>query len=339
MDAPHGPAAAAMSRLENDIREYSVHQAIPLIAERLRPHHPELAQDRLEDLVQLRANPSLGFATSDIERLQFTDEAGKPGAILQINAMGLFGAASPLPAFYSEQALGEREASNATRDFLDVFNHRLLRNLLPIWRKYRLHARYERGARDAFSERLFALIGLAGARIREADDINWKRLLPYLGLLSLRAHSAALIEAVLRYYFKHASLFIEQCTRRSVAIEGEQRNRLGIASTRLGRDTVLGERVSDCSGSFRIHIRALDWDSFHTFLPGGRGRKPLAALLRFTQRDPLAYDVRLQMLHTEMRELHLDMQNPCRLGWTTWLGTERADGVVTLGSPNHVEQM
>jgi type VI secretion system protein ImpH len=46
-------------------------------------------------------------------------------------------------------------------------------------------------------------------------------------LLSLRAHSAALIEAVLRYYFKHADLVIEQCIERRVDILDEQRNRLG----------------------------------------------------------------------------------------------------------------
>jgi type VI secretion system protein ImpH len=46
-------------------------------------------------------------------------------------------------------------------------------------------------------------------------------------LLSLRAHSAALIEAVLRYYFKHADLTIEQCIERRVEILDEQRNRLG----------------------------------------------------------------------------------------------------------------
>ncbi|WP_241153533.1 hypothetical protein, partial [Pseudomonas viridiflava] len=27
--------------------------------------------------------------------------------------------------------------------------------------------------------------------------------------------------------------------------------------------------------------------------------------------------------------------NACRLGWTSWLGREKADGVVTLGSKIH----
>lgn len=332
MDAPHGSAAPALNCLDDTAREYSVYQAIPLVIERLRLRHPELDEDQLEELLLLQANSSLGFAASDIDELEFFEEAGRSRARMRLNPLGLFGAASPLPVFYSEQALGDGPAACTTRDFLDVFNHRLLRLLLPIWRKYRYHARFRGGAGDPFSEQLFALIGLGGPHIRESSEINWKRLLPYLGLLSLRAHSAALIEAVLRYYFKHADLFIEQCIERAVSINDQQLNRLGRANSRLGEDAVLGERVRDRSGRFRIHIRALDWDRFHAFLPIGSGSKPLSALVRFTQRDPLDHDVRLQMLHGDIRALHIGEQNSCHLGWTTWLGRERADGVITLGS-------
>ena len=110
---------------------------------------------------------------------------------------------------------------------------------------------------------------MGGEEIRKARELNWKRLLPYLGLLSLRAHSAALIESVLRYYFKHAELVAEQCIERRVAILEEQRNRLGLFNSQLGEDAVLGERVRDRSGKFRIHIRQLDWQRFHEFLPIG----------------------------------------------------------------------
>lgn len=256
-------------------------------------------------------------------------------ARLRFNLIGLFGSGSPLPAFYGEQALGDSEDGNPTRNFLDLFHHRLQRLMLPIWRKYRYRASFKSGALDPFSAQLFALIGLGGEDIRKAKELNWKRLLPYLGLLSLRAHSAALIEAVLRYYFKHADLVIEQCIERRVEILEEQRNRLGRANSQLGEDLVLGERVRDRSGKFRIHIRQLDWQRFHEFLPIGFGYQPLCALVRFTLRDPLDYDIRLVLRQEEIRELRIGEQNACRLGWTSWLGRERADGVVTLGSKIH----
>ncbi|MBD8494475.1 type VI secretion system baseplate subunit TssG [Pseudomonas syringae] len=335
MDATHGPATPALSRLAGTIREYSLFQAVRLVIERLRERHPELDEAALQDQMEFQANPSLGFAGSDIDRVEFFEEHGRLRARLRLNLMGLAGASSPLPAFYVEQALGDSDEGNPARVFLDLFHHRLQRLLLPIWSRYRYHASFRKGALDSFSEQLFSLIGLRGETLRQSQALNWKRLLPYLGLLSLRAHSAALIEAVLRYYFKHPPLHLEQCVLRRVTIQAEQHNRLGLGNSRLGEDLVLGEYVPDCSGKFRIHVCQLDWQRFHEFLPIGDGYRPLCALVRFTLRDPLDYDVRLQLRHDQIRELRLGAANECRLGWTTWLGHERADGQVTLVSKIH----
>ena len=257
--------------------------------------------------------------------------------VKQGEIVGLLGPNGPMPLHVTEYARERilHYGDQSLARFLDVFHHRLQRLMLPIWKKYRYRASFQSGALDPFSAQLFALIGLGGEEIRQAKELNWKRLLPYLGLLSLRAHSAALIEAVLRYYFKHAQLTIEQCIERRVEILEEQRNRLGRANSLLGEDLVLGERVRDRSGKFRIYIRELDWERFHEFLPIGFGYQPLCALVRFTLRDPLDYDIRLVLRQEEIRELRIGEQNACRLGWTSWLGRERADGVVTLGSKIH----
>jgi len=334
MDAAHGAAAPALSRLSQAIREYSLFQAVRLVVDRLRQRHPHLSEEDLYDQVEFRANPSLGFPGSDVDSVEFFEEHGQMRARLCFNLISLTGAGSPLPAFYAEQALSDSEEGHTTRCFLDLFHHRLQRLMWPIWRKYRYHAGFQSGAMDAFSAQLFALIGLGNEEMRKAGELNWKRLLPYLGLLSLRAHSAALVEAVLRYYFKHAPLTIEQCIERRVAILVEQRNSLGRGNSKLGKDLVLGERVRDRSGKFRIHVRELDWQRFHEFLPIGAGFQPLCALVRFTLRDPLDYDIRLVLRQEEIRELCIGEQNACLLGWTSWLGRDRADGVVTLNSKN-----
>ncbi|HDS1733141.1 MULTISPECIES: type VI secretion system baseplate subunit TssG [Pseudomonas] len=335
MDTPHGTTAPALSGLTRVIREYSLFQSVLLVIEQLRAFHPRLSEEELFEQLEFQANPSLGFPCSDVDRVEFFQEHGQMRARLRFNLIGLFGSGSPLPAFYGEQALGDSEEGNPTRAFLDLFHHRLQRLMLPIWRKYRYHASFTSGALDPFSAQLFALIGLGGEEIRQAKELNWKRLLPYLGLLSLRAHSAALIEAVLRYYFKHAELVIEQCLERRVEILADQRNHLGRANSQLAENLVLGEQVRDRSGKFRIHIRQLDWQRFHEFLPIGFGYQPLCALVRFTLRDPLDYDIRLVLRQEQIRELCIGDQNACRLGWTSWLGPEHADGVVILGSKIH----
>lgn len=242
------------------------------------------------------------------------------------------GANSPLPAFYAEYALSERAGGNPVADFLDVFHHRLHRLMLPLWRKYRYRVCFRAGASDSFSEQMFALIGLGGRAIRSATQLDWNRLLPYLGLLGMRAHSAALIETVLRYYFKHSQLMIEQCVKRKVVIAPRQCNQLAQANSRLGQDLVLGRQVVDRAGKFRVHLQDLDWQRFHDFLPGGASYSPLCALVRFAVRDPLDFDLRLALRPGEVRALHIGQRNVCRLGWTSWMGQARADGVLILAS-------
>src|SRR3990167_3946825 len=131
---PEQPSASTepgLSRLSRGIREYSLFQGVQLVLERLQAAHPELDEEALYQHLELQANPSMGFPGSDIDRVQFFEEHGDP-----------------------------------TRAFLDLFNNRLQRLLLPTWQKYRYHARFQSGAADPFSEQLFALIGLGGAQIR-----------------------------------------------------------------------------------------------------------------------------------------------------------------------------
>ncbi|MFL1552257.1 type VI secretion system baseplate subunit TssG [Pseudomonas sp. D47] len=328
MDAAHGVTAPDLTKLSRSIREYNLFLAIQRVMEQLQAANPsqELDEHTLYERLEFQGNPSLGFPGSDIDSLEFFEEHGVLRARMRLNLLSLVGANSPLPAFYAEQALND----TTTRDFLDLFNNRIQRLLLPIWRKYRYCASFQPEAVDSFSEQVFALIGLGSSALRDAPELDCKRLLPYLGLLSLRAHSAALIESVLRYYFKHPELFIEQCLEGTEKILDEQQNGLGTANNQLSENLILGKFVRDRGGKFLIDIKQLSWERFHEFLPIGAGYQPLCALTRFTLRDALAYDIRLELKYEEIRELRLVENNPCRLGWTSWLGQEQADGTVTI---------
>ena len=70
-------------------------------------------------------------------------------------------------------------------------------------------------------------------------------------------------------------------------------------------------------------------------LAGRRAARPLCSLVRLTLRDPLEYDLRLVLAEGQIRALHIGENTVCRLGWTTWLEHERADGVVTLTGNFH----
>jgi len=74
-------------------------QAVLTVIERLREAHPSLSHDALYEQLEFQANPGLGFAGSDVERVEFYVEQGQLRARLELNVLGLVGAGSPWPAF------------------------------------------------------------------------------------------------------------------------------------------------------------------------------------------------------------------------------------------------
>ena len=87
-----------------------------------------------------------------------------PGA-MRVNFMGLTGPSGVLPLVYSELVIDRlRERDRTLRDFLDIFNHRMISLFYQAWEKYRFFVPYERGERDRFSHHVLALLGLGHAR-------------------------------------------------------------------------------------------------------------------------------------------------------------------------------
>jgi type VI secretion system protein ImpH len=97
---------------------------------------------------------------------------------------------------------------------------------------------------------------------------------------------------------------------------------------------VLGERVRDRSGKFRIHITELDWQRFHEFLPIGFGYQPLCALVRFTCVTRSITTFAWCCARKKSANCALASKTP--VAWDGPVGWPRkADGVVTLGSKIH----
>ena len=99
MAIPDGTATPALTQLCRVIREYTLFQAVLQVTEHLREAHPLLDDDALYDQLEFQANPGLGFAAHDIDRVEFFMDQGQLRARLRLNVLGLFGAGSPLPAF------------------------------------------------------------------------------------------------------------------------------------------------------------------------------------------------------------------------------------------------
>jgi type VI secretion system protein ImpH len=92
------------------------------------------------------------------------------------------------------------------RDFLDLFNHRLISLFYRAWEKYRFPIDYEQALAkqkgyDRFSLHLFDLVGLGIEGLRERLEVEDEALLFYAGLLAQHPHSASALEGLRQDYF------------------------------------------------------------------------------------------------------------------------------------------
>lgn len=316
--------------LEQESRSFSFFEAVELIeAQRADCVRVGYSGPVEREAVRFVGNVSLGFPSSDIDSIaRETDAQGLPRYRMAVNFLGLYGAGSPLPTWYTEDLVHGEIDEHAVKDFLDLFQHRLVSLLRRCGTKYRYYRAYRPDGSDPISQWLFALLGVLHPSLRQGTSLDWQRLLAYAGVLAMRRHSAPMLRGVLAHYFAGAPIAIEQYVPELAAIEPEQWAMLGSANCRLGQDLTLGAFVPDCAGRIRVRVGPLDFARFERFLPEGPDWTALADLVALLLTDELRCDVELALSAEEIPALRLEEGCPCRLGLSTWLGECESDGRV-----------
>ena len=330
---PQKRKTAVYSRLEESPGSFAFAQAVSIILHYLSSQ----GVSEPEKALRFRVNPNLSFPPGEMESLTFTGQGQKSKALLTLNLMGLHGAGSPLPVYFSEHVAQHQDDPDALRDFFDLFNHEFIDILYGVWRKYRYYLQYKEGAADNLSRRFLGFIGMGYEQLRKNEGLNWSRLLAYTGLIAFKSDAAGSLESTLRYYFSHAAVYIVQCIRRIVNIPEDQLCRLGIANCQLEKDCLIGDQVPDQTGKFRILISDLSWPRFNSFLPDQTIFAELAMLVKMVLRSRLQFDVELRLRPEEIRPLVIGDESETKLGWSTWLGDD-GDGVVVL-EPEYQENL
>lgn len=321
MGYPEWPTTADMtfpelssSRIPHDYREYSFFQLVELLHQ-LKGRDPQDAQWELTGELQFSANPSLGFAPSDISMLE---SLGNGRLRLETCFLGLNGAQSPLPSYLLDMLLDDEEGIR--RNFLDFFNNRLISLLYRLWRKYRYYVRFQENAADSFSAQVYALVGLANVDIRQDTSINWCKMLAYAGMLAGRSRSPQAVAGIVAHCFDLPNVSIRQWQLRQVEIPEFQRCRLGMANSKLGENTMLGKRIGDLCGKFVLCMEELSLERFRDFLPSGEEFQPLCKVMEVILREQMAYDLELTLRADEAPLLQLGEEKGGQLGWSSFLG-------------------
>jgi type VI secretion system protein ImpH len=314
--------APIINELLRNPQQFSFYQTIRLLVSSVEGGAmPGTAGSPVHEPLRFRPHASLGFPSADVTSIEIlADSDERKQFRVDVNFMGLYGPSSPLPTFYTEEIIDGSRDENTRRDFLDMFHHRAISFLYRSWQKYRYYELFEANAVDKFSQWMLSLIGCGDVSLRKGLDLDWERLLAYLGVLSMRGRSAPTMARLVSHYFRGLPVSIDQWVERRVKIDQTQRALLGYENSSLGMDCTIGEQVRDISGKFRIKIGPLDFDRFRKFLPDGEEYRSLHHLVRFTLRDQLDYDVELTLQNNEVPALNLASDNPCQLGWSSWLG-------------------
>ena len=327
MASKSGSADRPLTRLLFDEGyRFGFFQSVRLL-ERIYPERERVGRDgpAAEEVVRFKARSSLEFPASEVYDVTREDAGGTgdPPQMI-VNFLGMTGPSGVLPTPYTELVVERvRYKDIAFRDFLDIFNHRILSLFYRAWEKYRFPVAYERKQEDPFTQFLFDLAGMGTRGMRGRLGLADEGLLLYTGLVAQRPHSATAMELMLGDYFG-VPVKLEQFSGQWLDIDEASLTRVGTANSELGVNAIAGSRFWDRQSRFRLRIGPLDFEQFRAFLPNGSAFDPATRLTRWLAGMEFDFDVQLILQAVEVPACQLSTQGPNlpMLGWTTWLKTQ-----------------
>lgn len=326
--APPVTWAAVGERLREDPTPFEFFQAVRLL-ERLAPARAPVGRfvDPRDEVVRFAARSGLAFPASEVHALEGGADGEPPR--LTVNFFGLTGPLGALPLVYSTLLVERlRDRDRALRDFLDLFNHRLLSLFYRAWEKHRFTIAYERTRRDPVTQHLLDLLGLGTPGLAGRLPLPDEALLHYAGLLAISSRPAVALEQLIADYFD-VPAEVEQFVGAWYHIDERSQCRVGEDdddSGRLGSGTVAGDEIWDRQSRIRLRLGPLARRQYDLFLPTGTGYAPLRALIRFFAGDEIDVEVQLILARDEVPACSLgedEMRVP--LGWCTWIRTGPLD--------------
>ena len=315
-------------RLREHPGDFSFYQAIRLLQRLAQVENPIGSFDPpAQEPVRIGMRPSLSFPPTEIGALE---DSPRGPMKMTTNFFGLTGAVGVLPTRYTELVIDRLYARDTTlRDFLDIFNHRLVSLLYRAWEKYRFPVSYERNGADAFTGYMLSLIGLGTPGLQDHQAVPDQALIGYEGLLAQYPRSAAAFRQILSDYFQ-ISVEVEPFAGswrtldpgfRTCLSEGYSR------SEQLGVGMVLGDEVWDQQSVVRVRLGPLTLEQYKEFLPGGSAHEPLKSLSRFFCGDDLDVEAQLVLRREDVPRFSLGAEGvpPVQLGWVCWMFSKPLD--------------
>ena len=208
------PSDSLEFRLLEEPFRFDFYQAAKLLEQLYLESQKDLGKDPVKIIdsefyklhggsVNFKSNISPSFPASEIEDISFPLKHGDTFEIL-VNFLGLAGITGPLPPHYTHwimESEKENPKNRAFRDFLDLFNNKLIHLLYRIRKKHRVGYEQSPPEKTSIAQYVFSLLGMGTDNTRNRLSINDRALLRYASLLSQKNKSVSTLEFVLADYF------------------------------------------------------------------------------------------------------------------------------------------
>lgn len=309
--------ARLRAQLLAEPRTFEFVQAVKLLEQTWGPFIPVGHAGPLErEGIRFVHDPSLTFAPSDITSLR---ENADGRAEVRATFLGLLGAVSPLPVHFTEDVIDSENADDPTlRAFYDILHQRLYALFYRVLLKYDFAGAARSDARDSFTRRAMAFVGVDAAA-QPTEGLPATRLLALAPMLAMRTRSARSLVVYLEACFEGMPIDVEPFVERVVVLDEAQRNKLGRQNAGLGSTFTLGGRVLDRSGRFRTRLGPMDRDMFDALMPGGTQHDFLRGVLARYTGGTLESEVELVLAGGGPR-FRIGDPKASKLGVTTTLG-------------------
>jgi type VI secretion system protein ImpH len=308
-----------LMQLRDEPHRFSLFAAMRLL-ERAYVDRPRFGESRRasEDPVRLAQPPFLTFVPTEIVGLQ-SHEEGLPR--LEQYAFGLFGPNGPLPLHFTEVAYErQRQLNDPTfSDFVNFIQHRLISLFYRAWAESDPATCRDRPDSDRFELYLGSLLGLGFEASADRDPVLDQAKLGRAAQFGSQTRSAEGLQDVLASYFE-LPIEVHSFAPSWLEIPPNCYTRLGHDSenARLGMGTTLGSASWQSQHQFEIVLGPLALVTFEQFLPGTKGLREFAALVRLYTNDEWSWLLRLRLAAQEVPALRVGLG--ARVGWTSWLG-------------------
>ena len=282
-----------------------------------------------KEAVRFKSEIGLEFPPNEILEARQTDTEGVPVEML-VNFMGIAGCLGPMPLPYTELIMDRvRHGDTAFRDFLNIFNHRLISLLYRAKKIHRIGFESGQPEQDRFATYLFSIMGLGTKGLRDrmtSEGLKDRALLKYAAIIAQQPHSMSGLECILSDYFNVAVKGKQLCGK-WLEIDEDEITKVGVMGIghELGRNALVGNRFWDQQGKFELHVGPLSYAEFYDLLPVGTAFVPFCRLTEFYTGMETDFDIILELKADEIPTLRLsksEKDKGARLSWTSWLVNE-----------------